>query len=216
MISQTRRFIRNIAVAFLAPVVFSVRTGHWRSALRDSPGDRQGRPVPWLTYPANEFLRGLDLSDAAVLEYGAGNSTLWFAARARSVVSYENAPQWANKVRRALAGRANAVVVDSPYSPPTPDGVFDIVLVDGLDRYQAALRAIAACKDDGLIIFDNAEGDWGAPGTAPIIDAMNQAGLMRVDFFGLSPGNWRPHCTSIFFRANCRFLKRQPRPMMGD
>jgi hypothetical protein len=202
-----KSLLRGVAVSVIGPVTTSLRTGYWRSAIAGRPVDRRGQPVPWLTYPAINFLASLDLKSARVLEYGAGNSTLWFAERCRSVVSYEDHPEWARIVRQKLNGRSNVTVIESALVPPAPDGVFDLALIDGLHRAEAAALARGAVAPDGLIVFDNSEGDWG--------DALSHlAGFMRVDFWGLSPSNWRQHCTSIFFRENCRFLRNQGSPTL--
>lgn len=80
---------RRVAIAALSPFKFATDTSHVRSALRGYPTDKDGGPVPWYTYPAVDFLSMLDFSDARVCEYGGGQSTLWWAARAKSVLSIE-------------------------------------------------------------------------------------------------------------------------------
>src|ERR1700710_1149341 len=93
------RVLRDIAVAAVTPLIFSFKTGHLRASLSGLSVDRFGNPLPWVTYPAIEFLMGLDLSDARVLEFGAGQSTLWFAKCAQSVLSYDESPEWSAAVR---------------------------------------------------------------------------------------------------------------------
>jgi len=44
---------------------------------------------PWITFPAIDFLDNLMLSKSKILEFGAGASTIFFANRAREVISYE-------------------------------------------------------------------------------------------------------------------------------
>ncbi len=44
--------------------------------------DLDGNPLPWITYPAIEMLRRIDILNGRVFEYGAGNSSLWWATRA--------------------------------------------------------------------------------------------------------------------------------------
>ena len=65
-----------------------------RSARQKVPIDRRGRPVPWYTWPAVEYLEQLDFSGRKVFEYGSGNSTLWWAERVREVISCEHDPVW--------------------------------------------------------------------------------------------------------------------------
>lgn len=68
-----------------------------------APGDSTMElEIPWLTrgaiYRLNELLDGTE----RVLEFGAGGSTLFFARRCKSVISFEGNPQWFAKVRKEL------------------------------------------------------------------------------------------------------------------
>src|SRR5688572_27506537 len=51
------------------------------------------QPLPWLPAAAVSFLDD-KLAGLSVFEWGSGGSTLWFAERARSVVSVEHDPVW--------------------------------------------------------------------------------------------------------------------------
>src|SRR5204862_931313 len=86
--------LRNLAAAFLTPVLFSKRTGHFRSSLRARSVDRNGNPIPWYTYPAVDFLAGKDFNGKRILEFGAGHSTLWWMNRAAEVVGIEGSEAW--------------------------------------------------------------------------------------------------------------------------
>ena len=77
--------IRSLATAILTPVHFSVRTGHFRSSLRCRAADSEGNSIPWYTYPMIDFLKHKEYTGRAVLEFGAGQSTHWWAhARRKS------------------------------------------------------------------------------------------------------------------------------------
>ncbi|MFT6408402.1 MAG: hypothetical protein ACJAQ6_001820 [Arenicella sp.] len=43
--------------------------------------------IPWYTYPSIDFLKFRDFSNKTVLEFGGGQSTLWRASKASSVVT---------------------------------------------------------------------------------------------------------------------------------
>lgn len=64
-----------------------------------------GRPIPWVTYPALEFLQGIDLHKYQALEVGSGASTTWLSMRCKKVVSYEFDEQFFLKSRRLLIDR---------------------------------------------------------------------------------------------------------------
>lgn len=53
---------------------------------------------PWITFPAIDFLDSLLLSKSEILEFGAGASTIFFANRARNVISYEFDPIYYSQI----------------------------------------------------------------------------------------------------------------------
>jgi hypothetical protein len=89
--------------------------GWYRSVQLNESVDAQG-PVPWFTYPAIRFLQGIVRPDLRVLEYGTGNSTLWWAQRVQQVVSVEHDPAWAARVRKAALPNVELreVTMDAP------------------------------------------------------------------------------------------------------
>ena len=104
--------LRNLAAALLTPILFSKRTGHFRSSLQARSVDRNGNPIPWYTYPAVDFLGGKDFTGKRVLEFGAGHSTLWWMTRAAEVVGIEGSEAWVrilqNKITEQSRDRKGA------------------------------------------------------------------------------------------------------------
>ena len=83
--------------SFRAAKILCFSYGHLRSVRAASPVDAAGKPIPWYTYPAIDFLRQLDLSERTVFDiHGSGKSTLFWAARAARVGQ--------RRRRRALVG----------------------------------------------------------------------------------------------------------------
>jgi hypothetical protein len=194
--------------------------GHLRSVRAGRPVDAEGRPIPWYTYPAIDFLRQLDLSERSVFEYGAGNSTLFWAARAARVVSVEDDERWSERLKCTVPANCTilqeadlhryARVIDS-----YPEG-FDIIVVDGPARGGTRLRcaraALAHLKAGGMIILDNS--DW-LPDTARLL---RQANLLQVDMSGFIPIGDHTQTTSFFFDRQSGFVvkgTRQPLPCVG-
>ena len=64
---------------------------------------------PWIVPAAVGWLRRRIRSDWAVLELGSGRSTVWFARRAGSVLSFEDNEYWYPRTQERLAeaGLAN-------------------------------------------------------------------------------------------------------------
>ena len=72
-----------------------VESGWYKSFQSERPVDRNGEPVAWYTYPCSAFLETHLNPSMRVFEYGAGNSTLWYAERVAQVVAVEHDPEWA-------------------------------------------------------------------------------------------------------------------------
>ena len=87
----------------------SLDEGWLRSFRVGRPVDVAGNPVPWIAYPAIRFLETRVGADLKVFEYGAGNSTLWWAKRVARVISCESDAAWAEEVRASLPGNAFAL-----------------------------------------------------------------------------------------------------------
>ncbi|MEX0998939.1 MAG: hypothetical protein WD000_03135, partial [Thermodesulfobacteriota bacterium] len=86
---------------------------------------------------------------------------------------------------------------------------YDVIIIDGLFRYEMIEIALTLMKDDGMIICDNAEG-YG------FYEGFKKSGLNRVDFFGNAPGVVLPHATSIFFKSSSfTFSSTHPIPVLA-
>src|SRR5262249_26730817 len=93
--------------------ILSFDYGYLRSAAGMRSVDASGNPLPWITYPAIEYLRQLDLSDKAVFEYGCGGSTIFWSRVARRVDSVEDNEAFCREVWPALP--ANGHLSLEPY-----------------------------------------------------------------------------------------------------
>ncbi len=194
-------------------VCYSIKTrgplkesGWLRSFDEGQPVDAQGGPVPWMVYPAVDFLAPRLRSDMSVFEYGSGNSTLWWAARVREVVSCEHDQAWYEKIRARAP--ANVTMVHVPletggeYSRKVGEyrDAFDIVVVDGRDRVNCAINALPALKAGGVILFDDTYRVEYQEG----YDALERAGFRKLDFVGLAPVFNQYGQTGLFYRpGNC-------------
>jgi hypothetical protein len=73
-----------------------------------------------------------------------------------------------------------------------PDFRHDVVVIDGLWRFELIDIAVRALADEGMIICDDADGYGFHRG-------FMGRDLNRVDFYGQVPGGAFPHVTSIYF-----------------
>jgi len=123
--------------------------------------------VPWLGYRAIRCLGSLIQHDWKVLEFGSGMSSLWLARRCRLLVSKEHDEAWYKKMsaRFAASGITNIEYYLSNQEQYSSllnheDHSFDLVLVDGIRRDDAAETAISKVKAGGFIYLDNSDVSW--------------------------------------------------------
>ena len=211
--------MRSLFTAIGTPVRFSVRSGHFKSSFKKCAVSAKGEPIPWYTYPCIDFLRQRSYEGKTVLEFGGGQSTLWWAHRAKNIVTFEGDQDWYDKIKGSMPANVDLFLV----SMDSPDrcvsevnkildagnyGKFDVIIIDGLFRFQMIDIARKAMADSGAIICDDADG-YG------FYEGFKDSGLNRVDFFGYAPGVILPRCSSIYLRQ--RFISFRPTtPDTGD
>jgi hypothetical protein len=190
--------------------------GHHSSAVDWNSLDGKGKPMPWVTYPAWEYPRNLDLREKRVFEYGSGNSTLFYAPRAGRLECVEHDTGWFEKVKERLPDKVmislktdrveytKAVARNAPH---------DLITIDGEFRPECAREAVKCLSEQGMILLDNS--DW-YPNTAAFLRA---CGLIEVDFTGFGPLVGYVTTTSVFLKPGFNFQPlsgRQPEPGVGS
>jgi precorrin-6B methylase 2 len=180
-----------------------LREDGWiRSLAEGVPVDVEGRPLPWINYPAIEFLARRARPDMSVFEYGCGHSTLWWAARVREVVACDHDRDWLERIRPRAPRNVTLRHVPLEYggeycrTAAADPGRYDIVVIDGRDRVNCARHAVTALKPGGVIVWDNTDREEYRPG----IEALAAAGFRRIEFTGMPPGLNEKLETSVFYR----------------
>jgi hypothetical protein len=208
--------VRATSTALLTPFLFSWSSGHFVSSLRRKAIDGHGEALPWYTYPAIELLKSKDFSTCRVLEFGAGQSTVWWSQRALSVVSVESNSDWYQRVKAEAPANVELHHADRELRTFDFSRIaaqrFDVVIVDGLDRYRAAELGEGVLSPGGCLLVDNSDSYAGSDGDYPITTRLRALGYSRVDFYGHAPGVILPHCTSFFFRGECFLFHGQENP----
>lgn len=211
---QLARGVRATATALLTPLEFTRRTGHWRSSFYSRAVLANGAPLPWYTYPCIDFLTPRRKLLRSVLEFGAGQSTLWWAAEGAEVVAFEADRGWYEYLRKRVPSNVQLhyVAMESPEQclhdirARLAGGGrerFEAVILDGLYRTELADICTELCDRGGLIVCDDAEG-------YDIHGVLGGSGMQRVDFFGFAPGVLLPRCTSIYWRESALFAASLP------
>jgi hypothetical protein len=202
------RFGRNVHT-------LAVGQGQWRSIREGVPVDREGAPLPWYTYPAIEYLRQFDLSKSAVFEFGGGNSSRFWAARAALVVTVESDPVWFQRLqsRRLPAQRLLLRQQQEDYVAALAEQPerFDLIVIDGAWRQACARAAVERLPGHGLILLDNADK------FPAVADFLRGLGLFEIDFNGFGPVNNYAWTTALFVRADAGLQRnfRRLRPIGG-
>lgn len=170
------------------------------------PFTQNKNPLPWYTYPAIEYLDQFDLSKSIIFEYGSGNSSKFWSTRSQSVISIESNLSWYEKGNRELSANQTLLlrIEKDEYvnAINENENQFDVIIIDGIYRYNCTINAIMKLKEGGLIILDNS--DW-YPNTTSFL---RDTGFTQIDFIGCGPINSYAWCTS-FFIANKILIPRK-------
>jgi len=198
--------------------------GWHRSAIERAPVDAAGRPIPWFTYPALLWLGPRLNSSLRVFEYGAGNSTRWFAGRCASVTSVDHDPRWIDALRPEVPAHVELLFrstagddLEAPAGDPYVEAIgnvasYDVVVIDGRARVACARRALPHLAPDAIAILDNAD----RPSLAPVLGLAAELGLQRIDFSGPVPGAGRLSTTSVLGAELTRWVTPAPAlPQLG-
>lgn len=199
-------------VAYVANVVgrnaktLFIDNGQIRSAWRFESVAGNGRPVPWLTFPAIAFVGGIDLTNARVLEFGSGASTEYWSARVREVCSVEGDAEWGARVAARNLPNSRQVVESDPAAYADAGrsfgGTYDLILIDGIERAACARTALDLIAADGVIILDNSDVH---PDAREVLAGDSR--FVPIDFEGFGPINGYPHVTTAFISRTTSRLR---------
>jgi hypothetical protein len=193
--------------------ILSFGYGHLRSAASMRSVDARGEPLPWITYPAIEFLKQLDLSNKTVFEYGCGGSTVFWSRLALRVDSVEDNEAWVREVRASLPGNCTLSLEPFPEDyihAVARRGPYDIIVIDGHSRVRCSEVAPKHLKPSGFIILDNS--DWFHEASANL----RNADLIEVDLAGMAPIADFVSTTSFYFDRQFRGTPKADRQPVGS
>ncbi len=168
------------------------------------PVDKFRNPVPWLSYPAVDFLKERLSNNLKVFEFGSGNSTLFYSRKVSKIICVEHDQNWYNKIKNKLPENAQIIFrefqLDEQYSVTVKlqNQKFDIIIVDGVDRVRSIHNSIENLSGKGVLILDDSERPEYSTGTNELFEN----GFKKLDFWGISAGELYKKCTSIFYRNN--------------
>ena len=225
-----KKVLGFLGVESIARLLFptsALKESGWFDSVKNKKSiDKNGDPLPWLTYPAIDFLKERINKELLVFEYGAGGSSIWFAKFSKCVDSVEHDPKWHSEVQKQTVDKKNIQVFLSPLKPKhqslnyntlafledkeeneyvnkikETNKKYHVVVVDGLFRNNCVELAGQYLTSEGVIILDNTNRHEELTGA---IIAMEKYGFKRLDFWGMSPIVGKKTCTTVFYKStNC-------------
>jgi hypothetical protein len=192
--------------------------GWQRSKAEYAAIDKDGQPIPWITYPAIEYLNQINLQDKRILEWGSGNSSQYFATRCNEIYSIEHNKEWFDSLQKNLLQNQKLFLstLENYATFPSSLGLkFDIIIIDGMLRKECVDASFDLIEQGGMILLDNSER------YPDMCETIRNKSYFQIDFHGFGPINEYTSVTSIFISSDSigKFqpLTVQPRrPIGGD
>lgn len=184
---------------------YLVQTGWFNSFKLKESVDANFNPIPWFTYSAVDFIKERLNNNLNVMEFGSGNSTLFFAERVKKNTSFEHDNTWFQDIIKKKISNVEIKLVSSVTAadylqPLSAFGKFEVIIIDGLYRNDCLIASLKQLSEDGIIILVDSERNDYADGIKYLLGS----GFKRLDFSGIAPGIFFRKCTTIFYKdKNC-------------
>lgn len=229
MKTLVRKFLYFFGLEGIARLVFlqsDLKENGWFLSVKKKQSiDKNGNPIPWITYPLIDFIGDRLNKTMDVFEFGSGNSSLYFASKTKSIISIEHHEGWYKTISQdkrfdlsnlklelikmpedlAKLGYHKMAFLDdnNDYTNTIKkiDKKFDIVIVDGLFRNSCMINSVDSLKEGGVIILDNTSVSY-TPLLQKGIEYVESKGYRRLPFWGMGPIYSTKTCTSIFYKDN--------------
>jgi len=207
-ISGSKLPIEELHLSFLTN---KLRTeyGFLESSKKNIPVNDKNEVIPMYTYPCYEWLNSIDWNDSKVFEYGTGYSTIWWQNKNVDYHAVEDNKQWHDMIEDKTNIEykpGHHKYIESIYKY---DFKFDVIVIDGVVRFDCIKPALEKIKDDGIIIFDNT--DWHKDSK----EELDKSDLIPIHFHGFKPLHVDSETTSCY--VNRKFNKKAKSivPMAG-
>ena len=182
---------KRIAHLIAGTLVWGYESGFFLSCAAGKPVNKRLEAIPWWPYPLIEWLDRCPLEGKNILEFGSGQSTLYFDRRGAKIESYEHNFEWAKYVSSELYLEGQVIAVDS-----LPAGIkplrtsYDMIIVDSINRRACLELASRMISADGTIIADDT-GSW---------DLGMLPEFKRTNFTGMRPAYSLKTTATLFSR----------------
>ena len=207
-ISGSKLPIEELHLSFLTN---KLRTeyGFLESSKKNIPVNDKDEIIPMYTYPCYEWLNSIDWTDSKVFEYGTGYSTTWWQNKNVDYHAVEDNKQWYDMIKDKTHIKHEPEYNKYSQSIYNYDFKFDVIVIDGIVRFDCIKPALERIKDDGIIIFDNT--DWHKSSK----EQLDRSDLIPIHFHGFKPLHVDSETTSCY--VNRKFNKKAKSivPMAG-
>jgi hypothetical protein len=173
--------------------------------------DKNGNPIPWFSYPMNDFLDKKLTQNLSILEYGAGNSTRYFKDKVKMIISIESNEHWYKIVSEDLSQCNNVKIYFEPLEngsigyiekPKELNRKFDIIIIDGMHRKECLTFSLDYLSEKGVLIVDDTNNE--SEIYDDYLEKLTNRDFRRLDFCGMSPYIVTKKCTTVLYRdGNC-------------
>ncbi|MGA8264286.1 MAG: hypothetical protein WB779_07590 [Ignavibacteriaceae bacterium] len=178
--------------------------GWFQSYKNKTSVDKNGNPIPWITYPFIDFISERLNKNIDIFEFGSGNSTFFYATKVKSLITVEHDKQWFDKISKIIPENVEIIFregdTDGNYCRCIKDthNKFDIIIDDALDRVNCIYSSLESLSEKGVIILDDSERKEYKDG----VDFLIKSNFKKLDFWGIAPGILFRKCTSVFYKKN--------------
>ena len=207
-ISGSKLPIEELHLSFLTN---KLRTeyGFLESSKKNIPVNDKDEIIPMYTYPCYEWLNSIDWTDSKVFEYGTGYSTTWWQNKNVDYHAVEDNKQWYDMIKDKTHIKHEPEYNKYSQSIYNYDFKFDVIVIDGIVRFDCIKPALEKIKDDGVIIFDNS--DWHKDSK----EKLDKSDLIPVHFHGFKPLHVDSETTSCYINRKFNKKAKSIVPMAG-
>jgi|TARA_B110000211_G_scaffold52490_1_gene57892 hypothetical protein len=207
-ISGSKLPIEELHLSFLTN---KLRTeyGFLESSRKNIPVNDKNEIMPMYTYPCYEWLNSIDWTDNKVFEYGTGYSTIWWQNKNVNYHAVEDNKQWYDMIKDKTNIKHEPEYNKYSQSIYNYDFKFDVIVIDGIVRFDCVKPALEKIKDDGIIIFDNS--DWHRNSK----EELDKSDLISTHFHGFKPLHVDSETTSCYINRKFNKKAKSIIPMAG-
>ena len=190
-ISGSKLPIEELHLSFLTN---KLRTeyGFLQSSSKNIPVNNKNEVMPLYTYPCYEWLNSINWTDSKVFEFGTGYSTIWWQNKNVNYHAVEDNKQWYDMIKDKTNIKHESnynKYIESIYDY---NYKFDVIVIDGVVRFDCIKPALNKIKDNGIIIFDNT--DWHKNSK----EKLDKSDLIPIHFHGFKPLHVDSETTSCY------------------